>query len=151
MEFLRAIGPVFNFLLLALALIFFTRKQIRKLFQERRDRIADALGRAADAQDQARHTAEDIAEAQQAADAEARAQLAEAKAQAETNTAAADAETAREAEAVRRGVTCVTAMSAANTYVSAIEAVREDQQGHGSANDMGMDVIALQDLPQHTV
>ena len=45
-------------------------------------------------------------------------------------------------EAVRRGVTCVTAMSAANTYVSAIEAVREDQQGHGSANDMGMDVIA---------
>ena len=54
-------------------------------------------------------------------------------------------------EAVRRGVTCVTAMSAANTYVSAIEAVREDQQGHGSANDMGMDVIALQDLPQHTV
>lgn len=104
MEFLRAIGPVFNFLLLALALVFFTRKQIRKLFQERRDRIADALGRAADAQDQARHTAEDIAEAQQAADAEARAQLAEAKAQAEANTAAADAETAREAEAVRRGV-----------------------------------------------
>ena len=104
MEFLRAIGPVFNFLLLALALIFFTRKQIRKLFQERRDRIADALGRAADAQDQARHTAEDIAEAKQAADAEARAQLAEAKAQAEANTAAADAETAREAEAVRRGV-----------------------------------------------
>lgn len=102
MEFLRAIGPVFNFLLLALALIFFTRKQIRKLFQERRDRIADALGRAADAQDQARHTAEDIAEAQQAADAEARAQLAEAKAQAEANTAAADAETAREAETVRR-------------------------------------------------
>ena len=104
MEFLRAIGPVFNFLLLALALIFFTRKQIRKLFQERRDRIADALGRAADAQDQARHTAEDIAEAKQAADAEAHAQLAEAKAQAEANTAAADAETAREAEAVRRGV-----------------------------------------------
>ena len=104
MEFLRAIGPVFNFLLLALALVFFTRKQIRKLFQERRDRIADALGRAADAQDQARHTAEDIAEAQQAADAEAHTQLAEAKAQAEANTAAADAETAREAEAVRRGV-----------------------------------------------
>lgn len=89
MEFLRAIGPVFNFLLLALALIFFTRKQIRKLFQERRDRIADALGRAADAQDQARHTAEDIAEAKRAADAEAHAQLAEAKAQAEANTAAA--------------------------------------------------------------
>ena len=104
MEFLRAIGPVFNFLLLTLALVFFTRKQIRKLFQERRDRIADALGRAADAQDQARHTAEDIAEAKQAADAEAHAQLAEAKAQAEANTAAADAETARETEAVRRGV-----------------------------------------------
>ncbi len=50
-----------------------------------------------------------------------------------------------------RGVTCVTAMSAANTYVGAIEGVREEQQGHGSANDMGMDVIALQDLPQHTV
>ena len=95
---------LFSYLLLALALVFFTRKQIRKLFQERRDRIADALGRAADAQDQARHTAEDIAEAQQAADAEARAQLAEAKAQAEANTAAADAETAREAVAVRRGV-----------------------------------------------
>ncbi len=32
-------------------------------------------------------------------------------------------------EAVRRGVTCVTAMSAANTYVSAIEAVREEPAG----------------------
>ena len=101
MEFLRAIGPVFNFLLLALALIFFTRKQIRKLFQERRDRIADALGRAADAQDLARHTAEDIAEAKRAADAEAHAQLAEAKAQAEANTAAADAETEQERAEVR--------------------------------------------------
>ena len=47
MEFLRAIGPVFNFLLLALALIFFTRKQIRKLFQERRDRIADVAAQKA--------------------------------------------------------------------------------------------------------
>ena len=28
---------------------------------------------------------------------------------------------------------------------------RQDEQGHGSANDMGMDVIALQDLPQYTV
>ena len=82
MEFLRAIGPVFNFLLLAGALFFLTRKRIRKLFQDRKERIADALGRAADAQDQARHTAEDIAEA--------------------ANTAAADAETARQAEAVRR-------------------------------------------------
>ena len=32
MEFLRAIGPVFNFLLLALALVFFTRKQISRIF-----------------------------------------------------------------------------------------------------------------------
>ena len=68
MEFLRAIGPVFNFLLLAGVLFFLTRKRIRKLFRDRKERIADALGRAADAQDQARHTAEDIAEAQQAVD-----------------------------------------------------------------------------------
>ena len=102
MEFLRAIGPIFNFLLLAGALIFLTRKRIRKLFRDRKERIADALGRAADAQDQARHTAEDIAEAQQAADAQARSQLADAQRQAEANTAAADEETAREAEAVRR-------------------------------------------------
>ena len=71
MEFLRAIGPVFNFLLLAGALFFLTRKRIRKLFRDRTERIAEALGRAADAQDQARHTAEDIAEAQQTADAQA--------------------------------------------------------------------------------
>ena len=102
MEFLRAIGPIFNFLLLAGALIFLTRKRIRKLFRDRKERIADALGRAADAQDQARHTAEDIAEAQQAADAQARSQLADAQRQAEANTAAAAEETAREAEAVRR-------------------------------------------------
>ena len=102
MEFLRAIGPVFNFLLLAGALFFLTRKRIRKLFRDRKERIAEALGRAADAQDQARHTAEDIAEAQQAADAQAQCQLADAQRQAEANTAAADAETARQAEAVRR-------------------------------------------------
>ena len=102
MEFLRAIGPVFNFLLLAGVLFFLTRKRIRKLFRDRKERIADALGRAADAQDQARHTAEDIAEAQQAADAQAQCQLADAQRQAAANTAAADAETAREAEAVRR-------------------------------------------------
>ena len=102
MEFLRAIGPVFNFLLLAGALFFLTRKRIRKLFQDRKERIADALGRAADAQDQARHTAEDIAEAQQTADAQAQCQLADAQRQAAANTAAADAETARQAEAVRR-------------------------------------------------
>ena len=91
MEFLRAIGPVFNFLLLAGALFFLTRKRIRKLFRDRKERIAEALGRAADAQDQARHTAEDIAEAQQAADAQAQCQLADAQRQAEANTAAADA------------------------------------------------------------
>ena len=102
MEFLRAIGPVFNFLLLAGALFFLTRKRIRKLFRDRKERIAEALGRAADAQDQARHTAEDIAEAQQAADAQAQCQLADAQRQAEANTTAADAETARQAEAVRR-------------------------------------------------
>ena len=102
MEFLRAIGPVFNFLLLAGVLLFLTRKRIRKLFRDRKERIADALGRAADAQDQARHTAEDIAEAQQAVDAQAQCQLADAQRQAAANTAAADAETAREAEAVRR-------------------------------------------------
>ena len=102
MEFLRAIGPVFNFLLLAGALFFLTRKRIRKLFRDRKERIAEALGRAADAQDQARHTAEDITEAQQAADAQAQCQLADAQRQAEANTTAADAETARQAEAVRR-------------------------------------------------
>ena len=102
MEFLRAIGPIFNFLLLAGALFFLTRKRIRTLFRDRKERIAEALGRAADAQDQARHTAEDIAEAQQAADAQAQCQLADAQRQAEANTAAADAETARQAEAVRR-------------------------------------------------
>ena len=102
MEFLRAIGPVFNFLLLAGALFFLTRKRIRKLFRDRKERIAEALGRAADAQDQARHTAEDIAEAQQAADAQAQCQLADAQRQAAANTAAADAETARQAETVRR-------------------------------------------------
>ena len=102
MEFLRAIGPVFNFLLLAGALFFLTRKRIRKLFQDRKERIADALGRAADAQDQARHTAEDIAEAQQTADAQAQCQLADAQRQAAANTPAADADTARQAEALRR-------------------------------------------------
>ena len=44
MEFLRAIGPVFNFLLLAGALFFLTRKRIRKLFRDRKERIAAAHG-----------------------------------------------------------------------------------------------------------
>ena len=43
MEFLRAIGPVFNFLLLAGALFFLTRKRIRKLFRDRKERIAEAI------------------------------------------------------------------------------------------------------------
>ncbi len=49
-------------------------------------------------------------------------------------------------EAIRRGVTCVTALSGANAFVSAIEAVQTaDETGEG------MDVIALQDLPQYEV
>ena len=54
-------------------------------------------------------------------------------------------------EAVRRGVTCVTALSGANAYVSAIEAVREERAGVGSNNKVGMSAIALQDLPQYNV
>ena len=54
-------------------------------------------------------------------------------------------------EAVRRGVTCVTALSGANAYVSAIEAVREERAGTGSNNEVGMSAIALQDLPQYDV
>ena len=54
-------------------------------------------------------------------------------------------------EAVRRGVTCVTALSGANAYVSAIEAVREERAGTGSNNEVGMSAIALQDLPQYNV
>lgn len=54
-------------------------------------------------------------------------------------------------EAVRRGVTCVTALSGANAYVSAIEAVREERAGVGSNNEVGMSAIALQDLPQYDV
>ena len=54
-------------------------------------------------------------------------------------------------EAVRRGVTCVTALSGANAYVSAIEAVREERAGVGSNNEVGMSAIALQDLPQYNV
>ena len=54
-------------------------------------------------------------------------------------------------EAVRRGVTCVTALSGANAYVSAIEAVREERAGVGSNNEEGMSAIALQDLPQYNV
>ena len=54
-------------------------------------------------------------------------------------------------EAVRRVVTCVTALSGANAYVSAIEAVREERAGVGSNNEVGMSAIALQDLPQYNV
>ena len=49
-------------------------------------------------------------------------------------------------EAVRRGVTCVTALSAANAFVAALEAERESRLGE--VEDDGMNVIALQDLPQ---
>ena len=49
-------------------------------------------------------------------------------------------------EAIRRGVTCVTALSGANAFVAAIEAVQTaDTTGEG------MEVIALQDLPQYEV
>lgn len=50
-------------------------------------------------------------------------------------------------EAVRRGVTCITALSAANAFVAAVEALeaaRHDQTG-------SLEVIALQDLPQYEV
>lgn len=54
-------------------------------------------------------------------------------------------------EAIRRGVTCVTALSAANALVSAVEAVREDEDGRAAAAPgpaRGMEIVALQDLPQ---
>ena len=50
-------------------------------------------------------------------------------------------------EAVRRGVTCITALSAANAFVAAVEAVEDARLDRGE--DMG--VIALQDLPQYEV
>lgn len=50
-------------------------------------------------------------------------------------------------EAVRRGVTCITALSAANAFVSAVEALRCAHDG----GEHGLDVIALQDLPQYEV
>ena len=55
-------------------------------------------------------------------------------------------------EAVRRGVTCVTALTAANAYVAAVEAVREAGVTDGAAAaaaGSGMEAIALQDLPQY--
>ena len=60
-------------------------------------------------------------------------------------------------EAVKHGVTCITALSAANAFVAAVEAVRESALGTnvvaGRVEPQGedgssMDVIALQDLPQ---
>ena len=51
-------------------------------------------------------------------------------------------------EAIRRGVTCLTALSAANAFIAAVEAV---QQASAAGEGSGMDVIALQDLPQHEV
>lgn len=52
-------------------------------------------------------------------------------------------------EAVRRGVTCVTALSAANAFVAAIEAEQAAGAAEGEAG--GLAVIALQDLPQYEV
>ena len=55
-------------------------------------------------------------------------------------------------EAIRRGVTCVTALTAANAYVAAVEAVREAGKTDGeeaAAAGSGMEAIALQDLPQY--
>lgn len=51
-------------------------------------------------------------------------------------------------EAVRRGVTCLTALSAANAFVAAVEAL---QQARAAGEGSGMEVIALQDLPQYEV
>ncbi len=48
-------------------------------------------------------------------------------------------------EAIRRGVTCVTALSGANAFVAAIEAAEQDKADGGT----GMEAIALQDLPQY--
>ncbi len=48
-------------------------------------------------------------------------------------------------EAVRRGVTCLTALSAAGASIAAVEAAREGGGG-AAAPGAGMDVIALQDL-----
>ena len=50
-------------------------------------------------------------------------------------------------EAVRRGVTCITALSAANAFVAAVEALEASRRGGAD----GLEVIALQDLPQHEV
>ena len=47
-------------------------------------------------------------------------------------------------EAVRRGVTCITALSAANAFVAAIEATQSTQGEQPGA----FEVIALQDLPR---
>ncbi len=50
-------------------------------------------------------------------------------------------------EAVRRSVTCITALSAANAFVAAVEAVQAAHDAPGR----GIEVIALQDLPQYEV
>lgn len=58
---------------------------------------------------------------------------------------------------MRHDVTCVTALSGANVFVSVIEAVRESALGTNDVagiippqgeDGSSMDVIALQDLPQ---
>ena len=50
-------------------------------------------------------------------------------------------------EAVKRGVTCVTALSAANALVSALEAARGEFSAQEDADVM--EIVALQDLPQY--
>ena len=53
---------------------------------------------------------------------------------------------------MRRGLTCVTALTGANAYVAAIEAVRDAGRTDGeeeAAAGSGMEAIALQDLPQY--
>lgn len=56
-------------------------------------------------------------------------------------------------EAIRRGVTYVTALTGANAFVAAIEAVREaaasDVNAEETAAGSGMEAVALQDLPQY--
>ncbi|AEB07863.1 carbamoyl-phosphate synthase large subunit [Coriobacterium glomerans PW2] len=59
-------------------------------------------------------------------------------------------------EAARRGITCVTALSAANAFVAALEAVRQDREvcrseagAEALTAHAGLEVIALQDLPQY--
>ena len=44
-------------------------------------------------------------------------------------------------------MTCITALSAANAFVAAVEALEASRRGGAD----GLEVIALQDLPQYEV